>query len=50
MEIIEMPLSESFEKKERELALIVTLKHLLSGGRTLSVLIISCFFIYWRLR
>ena len=34
MEIIELPLSESFEKKERELALIVILKHLLSGGRT----------------
>ena len=32
MEIIELPLSESFEKKERELALIVILKHLLSGG------------------
>ena len=27
-----MPLSESFEKKERKLALIVILKHLLSGG------------------
>ena len=25
---------ESFEKKERELALMVILKHLLSGGRT----------------
>ena len=34
MEMVEMTLSESFEKKERELALMVILKHLLSGGRT----------------
>lgn len=46
MEIIELPLSESFEKKERELALIVILKHLLSGEEHNGVLIVICFFIY----
>lgn len=40
-----MPLSESFEKKERKLALIVILKHLLSGGIAHCVLMIICFFI-----
>ncbi|MFR2821858.1 MAG: hypothetical protein ACLTBQ_04460 [Thomasclavelia sp.] len=45
MEIVEMPLSESFEKKERKPALMVILKHLLSGGRAHGVLMIKCFFI-----
>lgn len=48
MEIIELPLSESFEKKERELALIVILKHLLSGGRTQWCSDSNMLFYLWR--